>query len=98
MKNCIELNQKCKRTLEKRDSKTQFRVFWGAKIGINEGFSFKKHFWGFRLFLVDFLEEKGKTFRATLVRYMSQFPAFGSLLVIERSGGLVHSPVEVGMA
>ena len=49
-------------------------------------------------FLVDFLEEKGKTFRATLVRYMSQFPAFGSLLVIERSGGLVHSPVEVGMA
>ena len=57
-----------------------------------------KSIFGFRLFLVDFLEEKGKTFRATLVRYMSQFPAFGSLLVIERSGGLVHSPVEVGMA
>ena len=93
MKNCIELNQKCKGTLEKRTQKEgEFRIFWGAKIRINGGFSF------LRLFLVDFLEEKGKTFRATLVRYMSQFPAFGSLLVIERSGGLVHSPVEVGMA
>ena len=95
MKNCIELIQKCKRSknLRKKNSKRgEFRIFWGAKIRINGGFSF------LRLFLVDFLEEKGKTFRATLVRYMSQFPAFGSLLVIERSGGLVHSPVEVGMA
>ena len=84
-----------KKELKKEEN---FGFFGGAKIGINGGFSHKKHFWGFRLFLVDFLEEKGKTFRATLVRYMSQFPAFGSLLVIERSGGLVHSPVEVGMA
>ena len=97
MKNCIELNQKCKRTLEKRTQKLNFGFFEVQKSGLMED-SHLKSIFGLRLFLVDFLEEKGKTFRATLVRYMSQFPAFGSLLVIERSGGLVHSPVEVGMA
>ena len=86
------------KNLGKKTQKLNFGFFEVQKSGLMEDSHFKKHFWGFRLFLVDFLEEKGKTFRATLVRYMSQFPAFGSLLVIERSGGLVHSPVEVGMA
>ena len=95
MKNCIELNQKCKGTLEKRTQKLNFGFFEVQKSGLMEDSHLKSIF---EAVFGSFLEEKGKTFRATLVRYMSQFPAFGSLLVIERSGGLVHSPVEVGMA
>ena len=81
------------KNLGKKTQKLNFGFFEVQKSGLMED-SHLKSIFGFRLFLV----EKGKTFRATLVRYMSQFPAFGSLLVIERSGGLVHSPVEVGMA
>ena len=86
------------KNLGKKTQKLNFGFFEVQKSGLMEDSHLKSIFGFLRLFLVDFLEEKGKTFRATLVRYMSQFPAFGSLLVIERSGGLVHSPVEVGMA
>lgn len=81
------------KNLGKKTQKLNFGFFEVQKSGLMKD-SHLKSIFGFR----SFLEEKGKTFRATLVRYMSQFPAFGSLLVIERSGGLVHSPVEVGMA